>query len=142
MVEVRELTQTDIPSIVAIQKVITKGKVSAEWSKMMEEHVGDVRRPGFVALKGGKVVGFIIGEEKGEGFGMPRSGWLDMVGVDPKMMGGGVGKAMIKRLFEVFKERGITNIYTSVKWDAVDMLSFFKAVGFDRSSFINLIYKL
>ena len=73
---------------------------------------------------------------------MPRSGWLDMVGVDPKMMGGGVGKTMIKRLFEVFKERGIKNIYTSVKWDAVDMLSFFKAVGFDRSSFINLIYKL
>jgi hypothetical protein len=26
-----------------------------------------------------------------------------------------------------------------VLWDAVDMLSFFKSLGFDRSTFINLI---
>jgi len=32
----------------------------------------------------------------------------------------------------------VKKIYTSVRWDSTDLLSFFKAVGFERSDFINL----
>jgi len=49
---------------------------------------------------------------------------------------------MIEKVFEAFRERKIENVYTAVRWDAVDMLSFFKSVGFGRSDFINLIRKL
>ena len=54
----------------------------------------------------------------------------------------GIGKAMLDKLFESFRRKEITNVYTAVRWDAVDMLSFFKSVGFGRSDFINLIRKL
>ena len=37
----------------------------------------------------------------------------------------------------VQKEK-INEIYTAARWDAVDILSFFKSIGFDRSNFINL----
>jgi len=30
------------------------------------------------------------------------------------------------------------NVFTLVRWDSADMLSFFKTLGFDRSNFINL----
>ena len=30
------------------------------------------------------------------------------------------------------------DIYTSVRWDSTDLLSFFKTLGFQRSDFINL----
>ncbi|RPJ10835.1 MAG: GNAT family N-acetyltransferase, partial [Desulfobacteraceae bacterium] len=36
------------------------------------------------------------------------------------------------------REKGIKDVYTSVRWDSVDLLSFFKTLGFDRSNFINL----
>ncbi len=88
---------------------------------------------GYVAARDGQIVGFIIGEVKGEGFGLEKSGWIEVVGVHPRQMGVGIGHAMAGKLFEYFKRRGIRDIYTVVRWDAVDMLSFFKSVGFDRS---------
>jgi len=59
--------------------------------------------------------------------------------VHPRHMGTGIGYAMARRLFDYFKRKGIRDVHTSVLWDAVDMLSFFKSLGFDRSTFINLI---
>jgi ribosomal protein S18 acetylase RimI-like enzyme len=88
-----------------------------------------------------KVVGFIIGEIKEWGFGLERSGWIEMIEVDPKHMGGGIGKALGEDLIKHFKEKGIKEVYTSVKWDSADLIAFFKSVGFDKSSFINLKYK-
>jgi len=62
-----------------------------------------------------------------------------MVMVHPRHMGTGTGYALAHKLFDHFRRRGIRDVHTSVLWDAVDMLSFFKSLGFDRSTFINLI---
>ena len=93
---------------------------------------------GFIATKDNQVVGFIIGEIKGEGVGLEQSGWIEVVGVHPSQMGVGIGRILAEKLFEFFKKEGIRDIYTTVRWDAGDMLSFFKAIGFDRSTFIHL----
>jgi len=53
-------------------------------------------------------------------------------------MGIGIGKALAERLFQFFKKEGVRDIHTAVRWDAGDMVSFSKAIGFDRSPFINL----
>jgi ribosomal protein S18 acetylase RimI-like enzyme len=76
---------------------------------------------------------------KGEGFGLEQSGWIEVVGVHPSQMGIGIGQALAERLFDFFRKRRVRDVYTAVRWDAVDMLSFFKSLGFDRSTFINLI---
>lgn len=142
MIDLRELDRSDIPEMVAIEEVITKQKVSPTWTQMVENHLEQNRGLAFVAVRDGEVVGFVIGDVKGEGFGLPQSGWIEVVGVDPQVMGEGIGKAMIEKLFEAFRRKGITSVYTAVRWDAVDMLSFFKSIGFGRSDFINLIRKL
>lgn len=142
MTELRAFSKEDIPQMVAIQQAITKKKVSRTWTRMVERHLENSDSVGFVALRDGAVAGFVIGEIKGEGYGLRQSGWIEVVGVDPHAMGEGIGKAMIDRLFAAFRERKVTNIYTSVRWDSVDMVSFFKSVGFGRSDFINLFRKL
>lgn len=138
MIELREFGRSDIPEMVAIQRAITKKDVSAAWIRMIERHLEGNQGMGFVALRGGKVVGFAIGEVKDAGFGVPESGWIVVVGVEPTAMGEGVGKAMINKLFDSFRQRNIADVYTAVRWDAGDMLSFFKALGFGQSEFINL----
>ncbi|MBW2436909.1 MAG: hypothetical protein JRF29_06500 [Deltaproteobacteria bacterium] len=45
---------------------------------------------------------------------------------------------MARKIFEIYKAAGIENVYTTVRWDSTDLLSFFKTLGFDRSAFINL----
>jgi ribosomal protein S18 acetylase RimI-like enzyme len=134
------LTAKDITQIIAIHGAITKKKAQRRWVKqMVKDHLRKQEGVGFVAEKEGKVVGFIIGEIKGEGFGMEKSGWLEVVMVHPGHMGTGIGYAMAHKLFDYFKRREIRDVHTSVQWDSVDMLSFFKSLGFDRSTFINLI---
>ena len=91
-----------------------------------------------VAEKTGQVIGFIIGGVKEWSFGLERSGWIELVEVDPNHMGVGVGKALGKALLASFEEEGIKEVYTSVRWDSGDLIEFFKSMGFDKSSFINL----
>jgi len=137
-IQIRKIRAEDVSGIVAIQESILQKKVSKKWIHMAESHLKTQDALGFVAVKGGQVVGFIIGEIKGEGFGLEQSGWIQVVGVDPRQMGVGIGRILAEKLFSFFKKEGIRDIYTAVRWDAGDMLSFFKAIGFDRSPFINL----
>jgi len=137
-VRVRKITVKDVPQIIEIQESITKKNVSKAWIQSIEAHLRKHDVVGFVALRDDGVVGFIIGEIKGPGFGIEKSGWIVVVGVCARCMGIGIGRALAKKLFEYFKKRGIQDIYTAVRWDAIDMLSFFKSTGFDRSEFINL----
>jgi ribosomal protein S18 acetylase RimI-like enzyme len=139
-IKLRKLTARDIPQTIAIHSAITKKKASRKWvQQMVKDHLRKQQGVGFVAEKERQVVGFIIGEIKGEGFGLEKSGWLEVVMVHPRQMGMGIGYAMARKFFDFFRRRGIRDVYTSVLWDAVDMLSFFKSLGFDRSTFINLI---
>ncbi len=137
-IKIRKIRAEDVPEIVSIQESILQKKVSKKWVQMVEDHLKKQEALGFVALKDGQVVGFIIGEIKGEGFGLEQSGWIEVVGVHPRQMGVGIGRILAEKLFAFFKKEGIRDIHTAVRWDAGDMLSFFKAIGFDRSSFINL----
>ena len=94
-----------------------------------------------VAEKDNRVVGFIVGCIKEWGFGVERSGWIEMIEVDPNFMGKGIGTNLGKALIRYFKDEGFKQVYTSVRWDSADLISFFKSIGFDKSSFINLEYK-
>jgi ribosomal protein S18 acetylase RimI-like enzyme len=137
-IKVRKIEVEDVPEIVSIQESILQKKISKKWIQMVKGHLKKQEALGFVALKDGQVVGFIIGEIKGEGFGLEQSGWIEVVGVHPRQMGIGIGRILAEKLFSFFRKEGIHDIHTSVRWDAGDMLSFFKAIGFDRSQFINL----
>ena len=137
-IKIRKIRAEDVSEIVAIQESILQKKVSKKWIQKVGGHLKKQEGVGFVALKDGQVVGFITGEIKGEGFGLEQSGWIEVVGVHPRQMGVGIGRILAEKLFTFFKKEGIRDIHTSVRWDAGDMLSFFKAIGFDRSPFINL----
>jgi ribosomal protein S18 acetylase RimI-like enzyme len=139
-INLRKLRAKDIPQIIAIHGAITKKKTyRRSVQQTVKDHLRKREGIGFVAEKERQVIGFIIGEMKGEGFGLEKSGWLEVVMVHPRYMGTGIGYAMAHKLFDYFRRRGIRDVHTSVLWDAVDMLSFFKSLGFDRSTFINLI---
>jgi ribosomal protein S18 acetylase RimI-like enzyme len=137
-IKIRKIGADDILEIVAIQEAILQKKVSKKWIQMVEARLKKQEAVGFVASMDGRVEGFIVGEIKGESFGLEQSGWIEVVGVHPSHMGIGIGRILAEKLFEFFKKKGIRDIYTTVRWDAGDMLSFFKAIGFDRSTFINL----
>lgn len=135
---IRELRTTDADTISDIYSAITQNPVTEDFKNLIEEHA---RRPQDICLVAeldGRVVGFMVSYILTLGFGIEKSAWIATLGVAPQFMGQGIGDAMAREIFHYYKKAGITNVYTSVRWDSPDLLSFFKTLGFDRSNFINL----
>lgn len=132
----------DAADIARINSVITKNQGEGEFRRMIEELAKSSGNMSYVAEYGGKVVGYMITYVLLGGFGIGKSAWIATVGVEPKFMGQGIGKALARKIFELHSKRGVKHIYTSVRWDSTDLLSFFKTLGFDRSNFINLKKKM
>ena len=135
---IRRVKAEDSKDIARIYTSIVKRYEEIDFERLIREQVRNTGMANFVAEVKGKVIGFIISHTLSGGFGIDKSAWIAMVGVDPKSMGKGIGKALADELFRFYKDQGINNIYTSVRWDSTDLLSFFKTLEFDRSDFINL----
>jgi len=137
-VQIRKLHKDDAHEISQIYAAITRKSVDSDFKRVVEEHALKDDGACFVALHQDKVVGFMISYILTAGFGMTKSAWIATLGVDPNFMGMGIGAGLAEEIFKYYKTQGIENVYTSVRWDSTDMLSFFKTLGFDRSNFINL----
>jgi ribosomal protein S18 acetylase RimI-like enzyme len=142
-VRIRNVTVDDAPELARINSAITSAADDIDFRQIIQEKIekneADI---GIVAEMDGKVVGYMISYVLHGGFGLEKSAWIATFGVDPKHMGQGIGKKMAEEIFSIYRQKNIQYIYTSVQWDSVDLLSFFKKLGFDRSAFINLKHDL
>ena len=137
-IQVRRIRKEDAASVDRIYDAIIQKPEKIDFKRVIEEQTDSHGTVIFVAELDNDVVGFMICYTILAGFGIDKSAWISMLGVEPKHMGKGIGKKLAQAMFEFCKEKGIKNIYTSVPWDSTDMLSFFKTLEFDRSNFINL----
>jgi ribosomal protein S18 acetylase RimI-like enzyme len=137
-VQIRHLQKNDADDISRIYADITMKPVDPDFKRVVEEHAQREDQACFVAEQDGAVVGFMISYILTAGFGMPKSAWIATLGVDPNCMGRSIGASLAKEIMNYYQAQGVENVYTSVRWDSTDLLSFFKTLGFDRSNFINL----
>jgi ribosomal protein S18 acetylase RimI-like enzyme len=141
-IKIRQLQLRDKKSIFEIQETITQHKADKDWEQLVEGYIKNSGETSLVAEMDGKVVGFMLGDIKVYGFGAPRSGWIEVIGVHPRHMGSGIGKKLGNELIKIFKKKKVKHIFTSVRWDSGDLLAFFKSIGFNRSDFMNLEKKI
>jgi len=139
---IRELEKKDVEEISEIYGGIIQKPVNPDFKKLIQRHAERKEDLCFVAEIDGRVIGFMISYILTLGFGIEKSAWIATLGVAPEYMGQGIGKVLAEKIFEYYKAQGIENVYTSVRWDSPDLLSFFKTLGFDRSNFINLRKKI
>ena len=135
---IRKLKAKDAEDISKIYASITQTPIKGDLIHIIEEQVNRKEDASFVAEFDGRVVGYMISIVISGGFGIKKSTWISNMGVNPKFMGQGIGESLANKIFEFSREKGINYVYTSVRWDSPDLLSFFKTLGFDRSNFINL----
>ncbi len=134
----RKLTIEDVEQISHIYSAITQKPVQIDFKRVIAQDARRGEDACFVAELNGKIVGFMISYILNLGFGIEKSAWIATLGVSPEYMGQGIGEIMARKIFQFYKDEEIGAVYTSVRWDSTDLLSFFKTLGFDRSNFINL----
>jgi len=136
---IRKLQAGDALRVGDICADITQAPVAEDFVQMLQVQSEKENDLSFVAELDGKVIGYMISTIMSGIFGIKRSAWISTMGVAPNFMGRGIGEKLAEKTFEVARETGLEDIYTSVQWDSPDLLSYFKTMGFDRSKFINLI---
>ena len=132
------MRKEDVDEVSRIDSAITKTPSRLNFKPIVEDAAKRSPNASLVAEIRGKVVGFMISYITAGNFGTAKIAWIAMFGVDPKYMGQQIGKSLAKGIFGYYQEKGVKKIYTSVRWDSTDILSFFKTLGFERSDFINL----
>jgi ribosomal protein S18 acetylase RimI-like enzyme len=137
-VVIRRMRKEDAEGISRIDSAITKSRGRLDFKRIVEEEVKRAVDASFVAEVNGKLVGYMISYVTSGNFGADKCAWVAMFGVDPKLMGQGIGQKLAEEIFKFHKSKGISDVFTSVRWDSTDILSFFKTLGFERSDFINL----
>jgi ribosomal protein S18 acetylase RimI-like enzyme len=135
---IRRMKAEDAEAIAKIDEAVEKRPTLLDFKQIVADEVKKREDASYVAEIKGKVVGYMISYISYGNFGAERCAWIARFGVEPKRMGQGIGKRLAEEIFKVCKEKGIPEVFTSVRWDATDILSFFITLGFGRSNFINL----
>jgi ribosomal protein S18 acetylase RimI-like enzyme len=137
-VTIRRLRKEDAADVKRIYEAITKRSEKLDIRWIVEDRAEESPDASFVAEFEGKVVGYMISYITSGNFGLDRCAWISMFGVEPKFMGGGIGRRLAEEIFRFYKENNVSDVFTSVRWDYTDILSFFKTLGFHRSEFLHL----
>jgi ribosomal protein S18 acetylase RimI-like enzyme len=137
-ITVRRMRTQDAEVVLRIDEKITGTPHEAQWESRIIDQLTRNPLGCLVAEIEGKVVGFIFGEIRGWEFAIPKSGWIEIVGVDPEYQGRGISRILIEKLNVYFRNHNIGRVMTMVTWNDGGLVSFFRAMGFERSDFIIL----
>lgn len=137
-ITVRRMHAQDTDAVLQINEKIIGRPHEAQWESRMIDSLTRNPLGCLVAESDGKIVGFILGDIRGWEFAIPKSGWIEIVGVDPEYQGRGVARDLIEKLCIYFRNQNVDRIMTMVNWNDADLVGFFRARGFERSEFIVL----
>jgi N-acetylglutamate synthase-like GNAT family acetyltransferase len=135
---IREATSADTDAMNRILSDVSRDSQRVDFERITSGRSCNQEDASLVAEIDGKVVGFMISYVFDGGFGLERSAWIATLGVSPSYMGIGIGTLLAEKLMSIYRRRSVKHMFTAVRWDSVDLLSFFKTLGFYRSDFINL----
>lgn len=137
-ITVRRMRTQDADAVLHINEKITGRPYEAQWASKIIDDITRNPLGCLVAEEGGEIVGFILGDIRGWEFAIPKSGWIEIVGVDPRFQGKGVARVLIETLHTYFRNHNVDRIMTMVNWNDGGLVGFFRALGFERSEFIIL----
>ena len=130
-IEVRAVRRGDLDSVIDLDATVTGVEKRKYWLAVYRRY-GSGEHDGqhfLVALQGGRVVGFIIGEVRDWEFGAPPCGWLFAIDVMPSARQGGVGGRLLAELAKRFRREGVNTLRTMTASNNSLIQSFFRSQG-------------
>lgn len=138
--DVRAVRRADLPQVIALDATVTGLEKQAYWRRVYRRYGvgGKDQRHFLVAVSGGQIVGFLIGEVRDWEFGSPPCGWVFAIDVDPRARQAGVGTRLLQAISALFRRAGVTKLRTLLASDNVLILSFFRSQGMTAGALIPL----
>ncbi len=139
---IRKIKSEDFEEVSRIYSAVTRQAEGADFAELIKAHAQSNDSGSLVAELDGRAVGFLISYILVLGFGTGKSAWIASMGEDPGHTGQGIGARLAAEILRFYETQGISRVYTSLKWEDADLISFFRTLDFKRSDFINLTKEL
>ena len=140
---IRPVDELDISAIVAIDEKIGGRYRPEVWEQRVGYYLRRDPEASHVALVGGKVVGFMLGEVRSGEFGLEEpTGWIEVLGVDPDARRMAVGRKLAEALLDHFRGKGATSVRTLVDEKMEGIGGFFASLGFEPAPVQPFVLKL
>ena len=139
--EVRDLVRADLDEVVRIDALHTGERQAEYWQRVLGDFLGGESgrvRVGLAATRGGRLVGYLLGEVRAFEFGSEACGWIFSVGVDPGRLRRGVASSLLEAAARRFHAAGVARVRTMVRRDDVPVMAFFRSNGFVGGRFVQL----
>jgi GNAT superfamily N-acetyltransferase len=130
-ITIRPVDAGDLDAIVRIDEKLVGQARKDYWQTRLE--IAALRPPwmSLVAETDGRLVGFLFGWVGESEFGISvRTGWIDLIGVDPAYRGRGVARALVERFVDSGRQlRAIQKVATLIDLRQADVREFFLRLG-------------
>lgn len=135
---VRNATAEDVAAVSAIDAAITGIPKPDYWRRAYARYGNQPQHYFLVAETAGRVIGFIIGEERAWEFGSPPCGWIFAIGVDPACRLSGIGSQLFAAICSAMRRNGMSTVRTMLARDDALNMAFFRSQGMMGGPFIQL----
>jgi GNAT superfamily N-acetyltransferase len=139
-ITVRPLEPGDLAAIARIDERLTGHGRPDYWRTRLE--IAALRPPwmSLVAETDGRIAGFLFGWVGESEFGIAeRTGWIDLIGIDPRYRGLGVGRRLVEAFLDSGRQlRDVGKLATLIDLDQADVREFFVRLGFRHGPMIQL----
>jgi ribosomal protein S18 acetylase RimI-like enzyme len=137
---IRPVRRADLDAVIDIDATVTGLEKRDYWLSLYRRYgkPESVAQHFLVAVAGGEVVGFIIGEVRDWEFGSPPCGWVFGIDVRPDTRLGGIGTQLLNAICANFRRAGVSKVRTILARDNILVLSFFRSQGMMTGPFIPL----
>jgi GNAT superfamily N-acetyltransferase len=127
----RPLSEHDVEDILRIDEALTGGRRPEHWDARITYAIRRDAEGSWVAEEGGKVIGFVFADVRGEEFGFSQpTGWVEVLAVHPQQQRKDVATALVERVTERFRARGVKDVRTLVGEKHPELRQFFENQGF------------
>jgi GNAT superfamily N-acetyltransferase len=139
-ITVRPLETADLADIARIDELLTGQARKEYWQTRLD--IAALRPPwmSLVAETDGRIAGFLFGWVGESEFGIAeRTGWIDLIGIDPRYRGLGVGRRLVEAFLDSGRQlRAVRKLATLIDLDQADIREFFVHLGFRHGPMIQL----
>jgi ribosomal protein S18 acetylase RimI-like enzyme len=140
-VKIRPLRMKDLDEVIRIDALHTHERKAGYWRTLLRGFLsagGPILRIGLAAEENGTFTGYLLGEVRAFEFGSEPCGWIFAVGVDPHQLRSGIASRLLQEARKQFRREGVSKLRTMVRWDDIQVLSFFRSSGFVGGTFVQL----
>ena len=132
MIEVRVFEPTDQDAVVALWEACALVRPWNDPRKDIERKLQVAPKMFLVAIVGGVLAGSVMAGYEG------HRGWINYLAVRPELRRQGVGARLMAEAERLLEEAGCPKINLQVRSDNVDVIAFYRAIGYEVDDVVSL----